>query len=89
MARAIRERDQHCVWPGFTQTHHLHINHIGHWANGGAISVQNGATLCAGPHVLVHKDGYTIQRVQNNVQRINEQFVQQHHTAGISQFDAA
>ncbi len=33
MARAIRERDQHCVWPGCTQTQHLHIHHLKHWVD--------------------------------------------------------
>ncbi len=46
MARAIRERDQHCVWPGCTQSHHLHIHHIRHWADGGTTSVLNGVSIC-------------------------------------------
>ena len=88
MARAIRERDQHCVWPGCAQTHHLHIHHPRHWADGGATSVQNGAALCAGHHALVHEGGYTLQRVEDNDQHLHEQFVQQQHSADISQFDA-
>ena len=87
MARAIRERDQHCVWPGCTQTQHLHIHHIRHWADGGATSVQNAASLCSAHHTLVHEGGYTIQRVEGNDQRLHEQFVQQQHAADISQFE--
>ncbi len=87
MARAIRERDQHCVWPGCTQSHHLHIHHIRHWADGGTTSVLNGASLCSSHHTLVHEGGYTIQRVEDNDQRLHEQFIQQQHTADISQFD--
>ena len=87
MARAIRERDQHCVWPGCTQTQHLHIHHIRHWADGGATSVQNAASLCSSHHVLVHEGGYTIQRVDDNDQRLHEQFVRQQHAADISQFE--
>ena len=87
MARAIRERDQHCVWPGCTQSHHLHIHHIRHWADGGTTSVLNGASLCSSHHTLVHEGGYTIQRVEDNDPRLHEQFVQQQHAADISQFD--
>ncbi|ASJ74309.1 DUF222 domain-containing protein [Granulosicoccus antarcticus] len=87
MARAIRERDQHCVWPGCTQTQHLHIHHLQHWADGGATSVQNSACLCSAHHTLVHEGGYTIQRVEDNEQRLYEQFVEQQHTADIGQFD--
>jgi len=47
MERAIKDRDQHCVWPGCTQSRHLHIHHIKHWADGGATSVEtlNGLTI--------------------------------------------
>ena len=61
MARAIRERDQHCVWPGCTQTQHLHIHHISHWADGGTTSVQNAASLCSAHHTLVHEGGSPLQ----------------------------
>jgi len=87
MARAIKERDQGCVWPGCTQSHHLHIHHIKHWADGGTTSVSNGASLCSHHHTLVHEGGYSIQRVDNNKQRQHEQFIQQLRTADISQFD--
>ncbi len=87
MARAIRERAQHCVWPGCTQSNHLHIHHLRHWADGGAASVLNGVSVCSAHHTLVHEGGYTIQRVEGNSQRLHEQFEQQQHTADISQFD--
>ena len=87
MERAIKERDQHCVWPGCTQSRHLHIHHIKHWADGGATSVSNGACLCSGHHRLVHEGGYTIQRVDNNDQRMDEQFVQQQQNGDISMFE--
>jgi len=87
MVRAIKERDQHCVWPGCTQSRHLHIHHIEHWADGGTTSVQNGACLCSHHHTLVHEGGYRIQHVENNDQRMNEQFVQQLNTEDRSQFD--
>ncbi len=87
MARAIKERDQHCVWPGCTQTHHLHIHHIQHWADGGTTSVQNGVSLCSGHHHMVHEGGYTIERVDDHDQRLQEQFTQQQHLDDIGQFD--
>ncbi len=40
-----------------------------------------------GDHTLVHEGGYTIQRVDNNKQRLDEQFIQQQHTDDISLFD--
>jgi len=83
MERAIKERDQHCVWPGCTQSRHLHIHHIQHWADGGTTSVSNGACLCSHHHVLVHEGG----RIDNNDQRLNEQFVQQQRTSDNSMFE--
>ena len=80
MERAIKERDQHCAWPGCTQSRHLHIHHIKHWADGGSTSISNGVCLCSHHHALVHEGGYTIQRVDNDDQRLHEQFVQQQHT---------
>ena len=87
MARAIKERDQHCVWPGCTHTHHLHIHHITHWADGGTTSVENGACLCSLHHSLVHEGGFTIERVENDDMRLHEQFMQQQHSHDISMFD--
>jgi len=85
--RAIKQRDKGCVWPGCTQTHHLHIHHIQHWADGGSTSVDNGASLCSHHHTLVHEGGYSIQRVDNNAERLQEQFIQQQHINDQSQFD--
>jgi len=85
MERAIKERDQQCVWPGCTQSRHLHIHHIKHWADGGETSVSNGTCLCShlytrkGDHTLVHEGGYAVQRIDDNAQRLYEQFVQQQH----------
>jgi len=60
IARAIKNRDQGCVWPGCTQSRYLHIHHIKHWADGGETSVSNGACLCSHHHAMVHEGGYTI-----------------------------
>ncbi len=75
------------VWPGCTHTQHLHIHHIRHWADGGTTSVHNAASLCSAHHTLVHEGGYTIQRVDDDDQRLHEQFVRQQHAADISQFE--
>jgi len=87
MERAIKERDKHCVWPGCTQSRHLHIHHIKHWADGGATSVSNGVCLCSHHHTLVHEGGYTIQRVDNNNQRLKEQFARQQRNNDASMFE--
>ena len=77
MARTIKARDKHCVFPGCTQTRHLQIHHIKHWADGGSTCVDNAACLCSHHHMLVHEGGYRIERVSDNEQRRLEQFHQQ------------
>lgn len=58
--RAIRFRDQTCVWPGcplpgeWTQVDHVHEH-----ANGGPTSVTNGRFLCVRHHRLRHQ-GWTV-----------------------------
>ncbi len=87
MARIIKERDQHCAWPGCTHSRHLHIHHIKHWADGGETSVHNGVCLCSYHHTRVHEGGYSIEHVGESTQRQNEQFIQQQHNDDINQFD--
>jgi len=87
MARAIKTRDQQCVWPGCTQSRHLHIHHIKHWADGGKTSVKNGASLCSHHHTLVHEGGYIIERVEHDHDQMHEQFEQQQHTHDTNQFE--
>jgi len=89
MARAIKDRDQVCVWPGCIQSRHLHIHHIKHWADGGETSVNNGACLCSHHHTLVHEGGYTIENVELNAdeQFLDMQFFQQLHATDTNQFD--
>jgi len=89
MARAIKDRDQICVWPGCIQSRHLHIHHIKHWADGGETSVNNGACLCSHHHTLVHEGGYTIENVEVNEdqQLLDMQFFQQLHITDTNQFD--
>ena len=87
MERAIKARDQHCIWPGCTQSRHLHIHHIEHWADGGATSINNGACLCSHHHTMVHEGGYNVQHVLNNETRLDEQFTQQQRTNDLSMFE--
>lgn len=87
MARAIKARDQQCVWPGCTQSHHLHIHHIKHWADGGETSVSNGASLCSHHHTLVHEGGYSIEKVDDDSTRLHEQFTHQQRADDSSLFE--
>ena len=43
--------------------------------------------MCKFHHLLVHEGGYTIERVDNDKQRIDEEFEQQRHADDISLFD--
>ena len=87
MTRAIKDRDQHCQFYGCTRTHNLKIHHIIHWADGGTTCIENGVALCQLCHTKVHEGGYTIQRVDNHEQRLNEQFEQQTHAHDAGLFD--
>jgi len=89
MARAIKDRDQVCVWPGCIQSRHLHIHHIKHWADGGETSINNGACLCSHHHTLVHEGGYTIENIEldEDQQLLDVQFFQQLNTTDTNQFD--
>ena len=87
MARAIKDRDQVCVWPGCIQSRHLHIHHIKHWADGGETSVSNGACLCSHHHTMVHEGGYTLVNTEVDEQPIDTQFFQQLNTTDTNQFE--
>ena len=87
MARAIKERDQQCVWPGCDHSRHLHIHHMQHWADGGATSVDNGVCLCSYHHTLVHEGGYKIEAVAHDEDGVHKQFFQQLNFHDINQFD--
>ena len=87
MARAIKDRDQHCQFHGCTQTQNLQIHHINHWADGGTTSVSNGVCLCQGCHTRVHEGGYSIQRVEGNEQRMEEQFERQQRSDDLTVYN--
>jgi len=87
MARAIKERDQQCVWPGCDHSRHLHIHHIQHWADGGSTSVENGVCLCSYHHTLVHEGGYKIEAVAHDKDGVHKQFFQQLNFHDLNQYD--
>jgi len=61
--KALKLRDQGCVWPGcdrpasWTSGHHLV-----HWIHGGPTSLPNLALLCYRHHTMVHEGGWQIIR---------------------------
>ena len=62
LARALKARDQGCVFPGCGQSVFVEHHHIEHWAAGGATDLDNLATLCWFHHHLVHEGGYRFER---------------------------
>ncbi len=87
MARAIKERDQHCQFPGCTQSRHLQIHHIIHWADGGSTCASNGVCLCQYHHTLVHEGGYRIERLADDETRLTEQFTAQQRSSDMTMLD--
>jgi len=61
--KALKVRDQGCVWPGcdrpasWTSGHHLV-----HWIHGGPTNLTNLALLCYRHHTMVHEGGWQIIR---------------------------
>ncbi len=61
--KALRVRDQGCVWPGcdrqasFTSGHHLT-----HWIHGGSTDLSNLVLLCFRHHWMVHEGDWQIVR---------------------------
>ncbi|ASJ72483.1 HNH endonuclease signature motif containing protein [Granulosicoccus antarcticus] len=80
MTRAIKHRDQHCQYPGCTQTRHLQIHHIQHWADGGSTCVDNGVSIYARHHSIVHEGGYRIERLNDQTNGNLEEFIRQQST---------
>jgi len=87
LARAIKERDQHCQFYGCTQSSNLQIHHIIHWADGGTTSLSNGVCVCQRHHTMIHEGGYSIQKVDSYEQRQDEQFADQQHGDDIGMFN--
>jgi hypothetical protein len=60
--RALRCRDQGCVFPGCGQTRFVQAHHIVHWAHGGETSLENLARLCWFHHHLIHEGGFGLAK---------------------------
>jgi len=64
--KALRVRDQGCVWPGcdrpasFTSGYHL-----AHWIHGGSTDLHNLVLLCYRHHWMVHEGGWQIVRTDD------------------------
>ena len=84
MSRAIKDRDQHCQYPGCTKTHQLQIHHIKHWADGGDTSIENGVTVCSFHHTMLHEGGHVIQKIDGKAQQMYKQFTDQQHTSDLA-----
>jgi hypothetical protein len=69
LRRALKSRDQGCVFPGCTHTKYVDGHHVHHWANGGETRLDNLVTLCRFHHRLVHEGGVTIQRLDDGAWR--------------------
>ena len=61
LARALRERDQTCRFPGCDRTRHLQVHHIEHWANGGETNLSNLIAACSYCHGLLHEGGFSVE----------------------------
>ncbi len=65
LSRAVKLRDDGCVFPGCTRRGHTDLHHLHHRAYGGANSLINLACLCRAHHRMIHDDGYRITSVTN------------------------
>lgn len=63
IARALRSRDQGCVFPGCGSTWFVDAHHVQHWAAGGETSLGNLIQLCRHHHRLVHEGGFEVEMV--------------------------
>jgi len=67
MKRALKMRDQGCVFPGCCQTKWTDSHHIKHWSEGGETSMNNLVTLCRYHHTQLHKGEYRIEKAMSSV----------------------
>jgi len=65
MKRALKMRDQGCVFPGCCQTKWTDSHHIKHWSEGGETSMNNLITLCRYHHTQLHKGEYRIEKARS------------------------
>lgn len=64
LRRALKSRDQGCVFLGCTHRRYVDGHHIHHWAEGGETKLSNLVSLCRAHHRAVHEGGVVIQRLR-------------------------
>ena len=69
LRRALKSRDQGCVFPGCTHKRYVDGHHIHHWAEGGATKLSNLVSLCRFHHRAVHEGGICIERLHDGAWR--------------------
>ena len=70
LRRALKSRDQGCVFPGCTHQRYVDGHHIHHWAEGGETKLSNLVSLCRAHHRAVHEGGVVIQRLDDGAWRL-------------------
>ncbi len=69
LRRALKSRDQGCVFPGCSHQRFVDGHHIQHWAAGGKTRLSNLVSLCRFHHRAVHEGGVTVERVDDGAWR--------------------
>ena len=67
--RALKSRDQGCVFPGCTHKRYVDGHHIEHWADGGETKLSNLVSLCRFHHRAVHEGGVRVERCDDGAWR--------------------
>ncbi|MCP4769466.1 MAG: DUF222 domain-containing protein [Gammaproteobacteria bacterium] len=81
MRRALQARDGGCRFPGCNHHRFVDAHHIRHWADGGDTSIDNLVLLCRRHHILVHEDGFGVERSADGeirFSRSNGRFIEEH-----------
>ena len=60
--RALKARDNGCVFPGCKHTRFVDAHHVQHWSAGGETSLDNLVLLCDRHHRLVHEGRFRMER---------------------------
>jgi hypothetical protein len=69
LCRALRSRDQGCVFPGCAHKRYVDAHHIEHWADGGETKLSNLVSLCRFHHRAVHEGGIRVERCDDGAWR--------------------
>lgn len=69
LRRALKSRDQGCVFPGCGHRRYVDGHHIHHWAEGGETKLANLVSLCRFHHRAVHEGGMRVERLDDGAWR--------------------